>query len=129
MPSREYYLPHRKLVSQADQSMIQRPDVPRSKFSGSWSWLSTFDAGYLVPFVVDEILPGDHIKYDVTAYLRMATPLFPMMSQQRIDTHFFFVPCRLVWSNWKRFMGEQDISPTQDIESLTIPVGTFPADI
>ncbi|AXL14466.1 major capsid protein [Microviridae sp.] len=121
MPKSSYYLPHRKLVSQADQSMIERPDVPRSKFTGSWSWMGTFGAGLLIPFLVDEILPGDHMQYNASAYIRMQTPLFPLMSQQRIDTHWFFVPNRLVWSNWKRFMGEQDLGPTQDIESFEIP--------
>lgn len=121
MPKDSYYLPHRRMVSQADQAMIQRPDVPRSKFSSSWSWLGTFGAGYLIPFLVDEILPGDHMRYEANAYVRMQTPLFPLFSQQRIDTHWFFVPNRLVWSNWKRFMGEQDLGPDQDIESFAIP--------
>jgi hypothetical protein len=114
-----YNLPARKLASQQDSAMIQRPDVPRSKFSGAFTRKTTFNAGLLIPFLVDEILPGDHVKYNVTAYVRMATPLFPLMDNQRIDTHFFFVPNRLVWQNWKRFMGEQ-ATPNQSID-LTIP--------
>lgn len=102
-----YNLPNRKLVSQSDQSMIERPDIPRSRFTGSWTRKTTFDAGRLIPFLVEEVLPGDHLKYNVTAYIRMATPLFPIFDNQRVDTHFFFVPCRLVWDNWKGFMGEQ----------------------
>jgi hypothetical protein len=102
-----YQLPARKLASQQDSAMIQRPDVPRSKFVGSFTRKTTFNSGLLIPFLVDEVLPGDHLKYDCTAYVRMATPYFPMMDNQRIDTHFFFVPNRLVWSNWKKFMGEQ----------------------
>ena len=117
-----YDLPARKLASQQDSAMIQRPDVPRSKFMGSFTRKTTFNAGFLVPFLVDEILPGDHVKYNVTAYVRMATPLFPMMDNQRIDTHFFFVPNRLVWANWKRFMGEQ-ATPNQSI-ALTVPQAT-----
>jgi hypothetical protein len=115
-----YQLPARKLASQQDSAMIQRPDVPRSKFVGSFTRKTTFNAGLLIPFLVDEVLPGDHLKYDCTAYVRMATPYFPMMDNQRIDTHFFFVPNRLVWSNWKRFMGEQ-ATPAQSID-LTVPV-------
>lgn len=102
-----YQLPARKLVSQNDQSMIERPDVPRSRFTGSWTRKTTFDAGRLIPFLVEEVLPGDHLKYNVTAYVRMSTPLFPMFDSQRIDTHLFFVPNRLVWQNWVGFMGEQ----------------------
>ena len=114
-----YQLPARKLASQQDSAVIQRPDVPRSKFVGSFTRKTTFNAGLLIPFLVDEVLPGDHLKYDCTAYVRMATPYFPMMDNQRIDTHFFFVPNRLVWSNWKRFMGEQ-ATPAQSID-LTVP--------
>lgn len=119
-----YQLPARKLASQQDSAMIQRPDVPRSKFLGSFTRKTTFNAGLLIPFLVDEVLPGDHLKYDCTAYVRMATPYFPMMDNQRIDTHFFFVPNRLTWANWRRFMGEQAF-PGQSVD-LTIPQVQMP---
>lgn len=109
MPARDYYLPSRRLVSQDDAAIIERPNVPRSKFTGSWTRKTTFDAGYLVPFMIDEVLPGDHMRYSATAYIRMATPLFPMFDNQRIDTFFFFVPNRIVWENWVKFMGEQSV--------------------
>jgi len=120
MPDKSYYLPSRKLASQQDSAMIQRPDVPRSKFVGSFTRKTTFNAGLLIPILVDEVLPGDHLKYDLTAYVRMATPLFPLMDNQRVDTHFFFVPNRLVWSDWKRFMGEQT-TVNQSID-VAVPV-------
>lgn len=107
MPKGSYYLPSRRLVSQDEAAITQRPDVPRSQFVNSWSRLTTFDAGYLVPFMLDEIYPGDHMRYNVTAYVRMSTALFPMFSNQRLDTHFFFVPWRILWENWNKFMGEQ----------------------
>lgn len=119
MPSRDYYQPQRGLVSQNDRAINERATVPRSKFIGQWSRKMAFDAGWLVPFLVDEILPGDKMNYSVTAYVRMATPLFPLFDSQRIDTFFFFVPCRLVWDNWVYFMGEQD-SPGPS-ENLQIP--------
>lgn len=106
-------------MSQNDSAMVQRPDVPRSKFVGSWSRKTTFDASYLVPFLLDEVLPGDHMKYSVTAYVRLSTPLFPIFDNQRVETFFFFVPNRLVWSNWVRFMGQQD-TPTSSI-AYTVP--------
>jgi hypothetical protein len=115
-----YQLPARKLASQQDSAMIQRPDVPRSKFIGSFTRKTTFNAGLLIPFLLDEVLPGDHVKYDCTAYVRMATPYFPMMDNQRVDTHFFFVPNRIVWDNWQKFMGEQ-ANPGDSI-AYTVPV-------
>lgn len=112
-------LPERNLVSQQDRSMIQRPDIPRSKFTGSWTRKMSFDQGVIYPFMIEEVLPGDHLRYDVTCYVRMATLLFPLMDNLRVDTHFFFVPNRIVWSNWVRMMGEQD-SPSDTI-AYTIP--------
>lgn len=116
----------RQMVSQSGQSLIERPDVPRSKFSGTFTTKKTFDAGYLIPFLLDEILPGDHMQYDVTAYLRMATPLFPIFDNQKIDTFFFFVPNRLVWEHWVRFMGEQTDGPSDSI-AYTVPTISSPA--
>lgn len=125
MPPYQYDLPKRRLVSQEDAAMIENANVPRSRFSGSWSRKTTFNAGDLVPFLVDEILPGDHMRYRATAYVRLSTPLFPIFDNQRIDTHFFFVPCRLVWNNWVKFMGEQE-NPDDSID-FTIPVIESPA--
>lgn len=112
-------LPQRRLVSQNDAAIIESANVPRSVFTGSWTRKTTFDAGYLVPILVDELLPGDHMTYDVTAYVRMSTPLYPMFDNQRIDTFFFFVPNRLLWDNWVKMMGEQN-DPSDTI-AYTIP--------
>lgn len=103
-----YTLPTRKMVSQEDAHLIEKADIPRSRFEGSWTRKTSFNAGYLVPIMVDEVLPGDHLEYDVTAYVRMATPLFPLMDNQRIDTFFFYVPNRLVMDKWANLMGEED---------------------
>lgn len=73
--------------------------------------------------MVDEVLPGDHLSYDVTAYVRMSTPAFPIFDNQRIDTFFFYVPARILWTNWVKFMGEQ-ASPADSID-YTVPVLTI----
>lgn len=119
MPARDYYLPERRLVSQEDSAITERANVPRSKFIGQWTRKTAFDAGWLVPILCEEVLPGDHLSYDVNAYIRLSTPLFPILDNQRIDTFFFFVPNRLVWDNWVRFMGEQT-NPADSID-FTIP--------
>lgn len=119
MPREGYYLPERRLVSQDDAAMIENANVPRSKFTGSWTRKTAFNAAQLVPILVEEVLPGDHLSYNVTAYVRMATPLFPLFDNQRIDTFFFYVPNRILWDNWVRFMGEQD-TPASSI-AFTIP--------
>lgn len=128
-PSSGFYQPgSRSLVSQSDRAIIEDAQVPRSKFTGSWTHKTTFDAGYLVPFLLDEVLPGDKLNYRLTAYVRMSTPLFPLFDNQRIDTFFFFVPCRLLWENWVRLMGEQT-NPTDSIDYfvpwLQCPAGGY----
>ena len=86
---------------------------------------TTFDAGYLVPIYVDEVLPGDTFRLSMVAFARMATPLYPVMDNLHLDSFFFFVPCRLVWDNWKKFMGEQ-ANPGDSI-SYSIPQQVCPA--
>lgn len=88
-------------------AMVPKADIPRSRFNMQTTHKTTFDAGWLVPVYCDEVLPGDTFNLNMTAFARMATPLFPVMDNLYLDTFFFFVPNRLLWSNWKRFMGEQ----------------------
>lgn len=88
-------------------SQIPNSPIQRSVFDRSHDYKTTFDAGYLVPFFVDEVLPGDTFKLRVNAFVRMNTLISPFMDNVFMDTFFFFVPTRLVWDNWQRFCGEQ----------------------
>ena len=108
-----------KSVSTHQFSMVQRPDVPRSSFRVQSAHKTTFDAGWLVPVYVDEVLPGDSFRLNMTAFARLSTPIFPVMDNLHLDSFFFFVPNRLIWSNWEKFMGEQD-NPGDSI-SFVIP--------
>ena len=101
-------------------SMIPRADIPRSKFDRQSGYKTTFDSGYLVPVFVDEVLPGDTINLSMTAFARLATPLFPVMDNMHLDSFFFFVPNRLVWENWQKFMGERWPDPDSSID-YTVP--------
>lgn len=114
-----------KSVNVHDFAMVPRADVPRSSFRMEKSHKTTFDAGYIVPFHLQEVLPGDTFAIDAALFARMSTPLFPIMDNLHLDTFWFFVPNRLVWSNWKRFQGEQD-NPADSI-SFTIPQSSSPA--
>lgn len=106
-------------------SMIPRADIPRSSFQRESTHKTTFDAGYLVPVYVDEVLPGDTFKLDMTAFVRMATPITPVMDNLHLDSFFFFVPNRLIWNNWQKFMGQQD-NPG-DSTSYVVPQQVSPA--
>ena len=88
-------------------SQVPRAEIQRSSFNRSHGYKTTFDAGYLIPFFVDEALPGDTFKLRATMFARLATPIFPIMDNLFLDTFYFSIPVRLVWDNWPKFNGEQ----------------------
>lgn len=88
-------------------SQIPRADIRRSSFNRSHGYKTTLDSGYLVPFFVDEVLPGDTFNLKATLFGRLTTPAVPFMDNMYLETFFFFVPNRLVWDNWQKFNGEQ----------------------
>ena len=106
-------------------SEVPHANIQRSSFDRSHGFKTTFDAGKLVPILVDEILPGDTVNLNMTGFARMATPIFPVMDNAFMDTHFFAVPVRLLWDNWQKFNGEQT-NPGDSID-YTIPTMTSPA--
>jgi hypothetical protein len=108
-----------------DFSMVPKAEIPRSAFNRSHGYKTTFNSGYLVPFFVDEALPGDTFNLKATTFARMATPIAPIMDNLYCDTFFFAVPLRLIWDNFKKFNGEQ-INPG-DSTSYLAPVMTAPA--
>lgn len=104
---------------QHDFSTVPSIDVPRSSFDRSFQHKTGFDAGYLIPILVDDILPGDTFNVSMHAMCRLSTPQFPLFDNLYLDTHFFFVPLRLVWDNSRKFFGEQ-ANPGDSID-YTIP--------
>lgn len=95
------------MTAQQHFSQVPSAEIPRSRFDRSHDLKTTFDAGELVPVFVDEVLPGDTFDMESTAFARLATPLKPIMDNLYLDTHFWFVPYRLLWQNWERFCGER----------------------
>ena len=89
-------------------SEIPHADIPRSVFKRNQGIKTAFDGGYLVPIYVDEALPGDTFSVRLSSVARLATPIVPFMDNLTMEFFFFSVPNRLLWTNWKKFMGEQD---------------------
>lgn len=106
-------------------AMIPQADIPRAAFDRQFTHKTTFDSGYLIPVYVDEVLPGDTFNLKMTAFARLATPIFPVMDNMYLDSFFFFVPNRLIWNNWQKFMGQQD-NPG-DSTSYLVPQQVSPA--
>ncbi len=101
-------------------SQVPKADIPRSSFDRSHGCKTTFEAGQLVPIYVDEALPGDTFNLKMTAFARLATPIFPIMDNMFMETFFFSVPNRLLWDNWQKFNGEQ--TDPGDSTDFTVPI-------
>jgi len=102
---------------------VPRADIPRSSFNLSHGLKTTFDADYLIPNGVWDVIPGDSWNCKTTIVARLATPLHPLMDNLYIDQFYFFVPYRIVWANFEKFMGAQT-DPADSID-YTVPVLIF----
>lgn len=102
-------------------NQVPRLDITRSRFKRRQDVKLTLNAGQLIPFYVDEVLPGDTFSIDQAAIIRMTTPIFPVMDNCHMDIYYFNVPCRILWKNFKRFMGENDTGPWAQTQEYTIP--------
>lgn len=110
----------------SQHSFAQIPDVhiPRSRFDRSYTVKDTIDFDGLYPCYVEEILPGDTINLDVACFARLATQIKPIMDNMSMDFHFFFVPNRIVWDNWEKFMGQQN-NPGDSTDYLVPTLGAI----
>lgn len=93
----------------------------RTRFNRDQTILTTFDAGKLIPFYVDEVLPGDTFSVDTAAIIRMTTPKYPVMDDSFIDFYYFYCPNRILWDNFKHFMGEVEETPWMPTKTYTVP--------
>lgn len=101
-----------------------RPDITvgRSQFDRSHGLKMTFDARYLYPILVDEVLPGDTFTLKTEGFCRIFSPLdAPVMDNIELETCYFFVPTRLVWTRWPDMHGEHDGAGAQDTD-YTVPI-------
>jgi hypothetical protein len=113
-----------KSVMQHMFSQVPQADIPRSSFDISQGWKGTFDAGYLIPFMAEEYLPGDTWNVNAQAFMRLATPLYPIMDNMVVDIHFFSCPNRLLWDNWRQFLGER-VDPADDPSVHSVPERSY----
>nr|QJB20472.1 MAG: major capsid protein [Microvirus sp.] len=107
---------------------VAKPEIQRSTFDRSHGYKTTLNAGKLIPVFIDEALPGDTFNIKPTMFGRLSTPLKPIMDNMFMDVHFFSVPMRLLWENWKKFNGEQNNpgdSTSYLVPTCTSPVGGY----
>lgn len=102
-------------------NQIPKMKASRTRFNRDQTILTTFDAGKLIPFYVDEVLPGDTFDVDTTAIIRMTTPKYPVMDDSFIDFYYFFCPDRILWNSFKNFMGEVEETPWMPSKTYAVP--------
>lgn len=105
-------------------ALVPKADIPRSTFHRRHELKTTGPAGNLIPILCNEVLPGDVHTGHVTIFARLSTLLFPLMDNAQVDTQFFFIPARILWESWKKFMGEQ----TNPTDSISYAMPTVPCE-
>lgn len=103
-------------------------DMSRSRFDRPFSHKTTFNVGQIIPFYVDEVLPGDTFDVETSRVVRMQSLITPVMDNIYLDMYYFFVPNRIVWAHWKEFMGENSESAWIPKTEYSLPQITAPAD-
>lgn len=116
----QYFKQPSAMAAQHKFSQVPQSEIQRSRFDRSHYHKTTMDGGKLCPVYVDEVLPGDTFTLSATGFVRLATPLKPVMDNIYVDIQYFFVPYRLVWDHFQEFMGER-INPTDDPSIYTVP--------
>lgn len=115
-------------VNQAQFAISPAPDIQRSNFNRTMTHKTTIDFDYLYPVHVDEVLPGDTFNMNATLFGRLSTPIHPLMDNCSLHTFSFFCPARQLWSNFRKFHGEQENpgdSTDYTIPQITAPSGGF----
>lgn len=103
-------------------SQIPKMNVSRSKFIRKQDVKFTMNAGKLIPFYIDEVLPGDTFSVDTAGICRMATPIYPVMDNCYLDVYYFYTPMRILWEHAKEFFGENNDNAWTQKTEYKIPI-------
>ncbi len=60
--------------------------------------------GQITPILVLECVPGDKIDLGCESIVRFAPMTAPVMHRMDVSMHYFFVPNRIVWRNWEKYI-------------------------
>lgn len=102
-------------------------DKPRSIFDRSFGHKTSFNAGNLIPFYIDSVLPGDTFRVTTSKVVRMQTLLSPIFDNLYLDTYYFFVPWRLVYDHTREFFGENTQSAWVQTVQYRLPAISSPS--
>lgn len=92
----------------------------------SHGYITTLNAGDLIPFFYKEVLAGDTWEINTSIVCRAQTMLSPIFSNINIDYYYFFVPFRLAWEHFPEFFGENRSSAWVQPVTYTVPTISSP---
>jgi len=100
--------------------------MQRSKHGLSRYHLLTMNQGQLVPCFLEEVLPGDSFRMKSSALIRVSPLVNPVMHPVHACMHYFFVPSRILWDNWEKFITNRDpnlVVPTVQFNMTSVAAG------
>lgn len=106
-----------KSIMTKDFSRVAQTEISRSTFDRSHGLKTAFNSGMLIPVEVQEIVPSDTVEMDMQVLARLAPVVTPVMDNVFLDLQAFFVPSRLIWTNFVKMMGER-VNPKDSIDYL-----------
>lgn len=108
--------------SNAHFARVPNISKPRNAFSISAKHVTTCQFDYLFPLYWKYIYPGDTVSIAHKLLARLNTQITTLYDDLYFDIHAWFVPFRLIQTNWARYQfNAQPGGPTQDNSSLTSP--------
>ena len=88
----------------------------RNTFNLSFENKLSTDLFRLTPIMVKEALPDDVVKIRPEIFCRVSPLLSPIFHRLNIRTYFFFVPTRIIWEDFEKW-----INPKSGISDLVAP--------
>lgn len=106
-------------------SLVQGPKIKRTAFDLSHERKLSARMGALIPILCQEVVPGDTWDISSEMMIRFAPMTAPLMHRINAYIHYFFVPNRIIWSDWEEFITGQKVTvfPSTHMQGNTILVG------
>lgn len=93
----------------------------RSWFDMSFDNSFTCNMGKLIPTICKELLPKDVIKMKSSAFMRLMPLVSPVMGKLNLFSYHFIVRNRDIWTNWDKFITNEDQKKTWQQNQNFIP--------
>lgn len=100
--------------------------IKSNLFDLSNDYYGTCDMGQLIPVDAKIVNPGDTFRGESSALVRLQPLVAPEMTPINVRIDYFFIPLRLLWKNWEKFItGGPDGNDNSVKPTITIPAGGF----